>query len=290
MTWNIVLLPGIRVDSLGGYLSALGMLRAAMQNNDWNDVRGFWRNRHFALQSQATSFDDGSLRCWILKNWQPARFEKWWSDDQEASKKDCNAVARARAREPDERVDELDMVMVQSRHRVFNDLLGTGGNIGKRNLTKVWKECCARRNNSNAGAWLDQTLLGNDSVELPELKSAGTWFVSSNKTFNSGQDWYREGRLSPWSFLLAMEGVRLLQGGVHRRYGTRIVGKAVFPFTCRPAAPPTDGQIAHGKSEFWAPVWSKPATLVEVEELFHIGLAEVGGARYQHRTNSRLRR
>lgn len=276
MSWNVIPMPGVRADSLGGYLSALGVLCAVTHHTEWN-IRGSWRYGHFVLQSEAASFNKESLQAWLLSSWQPVKFEKWWGDVQSGSKDDPNAVARARAQEPDDRVDELDMVMVQSRRRVFNDLLGTGGNVGKRNLPKVWKECRSLCKNTNADAWLDQTLFGNDSVELPELKSAGTWFVSSNKTFNSGQDWYREGRLSPWSFLLAMEGVRLLRGGVHRRHGARITGKAVFPFMCRPAAPPTNGQIAHGKSEFWAPLWNKLATLVEVEELFRGGLAEVGG-------------
>lgn len=277
MTWNVVQLPGVRMDSLGGYLTALGVLSAAARNRDWSDIRGSWRNGHFALHSCASGFNADSIRDWILSSWQPAPFEKWWGDAQKASKADPNALAKARASEPDDRVDELDVVMVQSRRRVFNDLLGTGGNVGKRNLPAVWEKCRALSQNGDAPGWLEQTLFGSDSVPLPEIKSAGTWFVSSNKTFNSGQEWYREGHLSPWSFLLAMEGVRLMRGGVHRRHGTRISDKAVFPFVCRPAAPPTDGQIAHGKSEFWAPLWDKPATLIEIEALFRSGLAEVGG-------------
>ncbi len=284
MTWNVVELPGVRADNLGGYLTALGLLSAASQNEDWTDIRGSWCNGYFALRSRASVFSADRLKDWIKSTWKPRPFEKWWSNVQNASKKDPDAVAKARASEPDDRVDELDIVMVQSRRRVFNDLLGTGGNVGKRNLPNVWKKCrelctksAADDSDTEVANWLDQTLWGREDAELPELKSAGTWFVSSNKTFNSGQDWYREGRLSPWSFLFAMEGVRLLRGGVHRRHGARITGKAVFPFMCRSAAPPTDGQIAHGKSEFWAPLWGKPATLIEIEALFRSGLAEVGG-------------
>lgn len=277
MTRNPVPLPGIRADNLGGYLAALGVLSATTHNNDWINVRGSWRDGHFMLQCSPDSFSADCLKNWIRSEWQPRPFEKWWGEAQEKSKTDPDAVARARASEQDVRVDELDIVMVQSRRRVFNDLLGTGGNIGKRNLTSLWKTCWALRTKDKAADWLDQTLFGHDDIELPELTSAGTWFVSSNKTFNSGMDWYREGRLSPWSFLLAMEGLRLFRGGVNRRHGTGISGKAVFPFMCRPTSPTTDGQIAHGKSEFWAPLWNKPATLIEIESLFRSGLAEIGG-------------
>jgi CRISPR-associated protein Csx17 len=277
MTWNLIPLPGIRADSLGGYLTALGLLSATSQNSEWIEIRGSWRDGHFLLQCRACSFNSGCLKNWLLTKWQPRPFEKWWGKTQTESKENPDAVAKARASETDERVDELDMVMIQSRRRVFNDFLGTGGNIGKRNLASVWKTCWTIRTKDKTGEWLDQTLFGIDDAELPELNSAGTWFVASNKTFNSGQNWYREGRLSPWSFLLAMEGVRLMRGGLHRRHGARISGKAVFPFMCRPSSPPRAGLIAHGKSEFWAPLWNKPATLSEIESLFRSGLAEIGG-------------
>lgn len=277
MTWNVVELRGIRVESLGGYLSALGVLMAANGNRDWADLRGWWRGGHFVLQSTSGTFSEKGLSDWIRSSWQPRPFQNWWRDVQKASKANVNAIARARSQVPDDRVSELDVLMVQSRNRVFNDVFGTGGNVGKRDLPKVWAYCRKLCDKKDAKDWLDHTLFGTEGVELPELKGAGTWFVGSNKTFNSGQDWYREGRLSPWSFLLALEGARLLRGGVHRRHGTRIPGKAVFPFMCRPAEPPTDGLIAHGKSEFWAPLWGKPATLIEIEELLRSGLAEVGG-------------
>ncbi len=167
--------------------------------------------------------------------------------------------------------------MIHANRRIFNPLFGTGGNIGKRNLAALWKRCRQLSRQPEASSWLKQALFGIDDVLLPELRGAGTWFAFSNKMFNSGQDWYREGRLSPWSFLLAMEGALLLRGGVHRRLSTQTKGKAVFPFMCRPTEPATDGQVAHGKCEFWAPLWSKPATMTEVEALFRGGLAEVGG-------------
>ena len=272
-----VQLPGVRPDSLGGYLAAIGILRALAQSAEMADARGFWSDGVFAISLQAKSFDYSSLRYYLLAGWDPTTFNKWWGETQKESKERPGAVARARATVSDERVDELDALMVQSNdRRVFNDILGTGGNVGKRNFAAIWKACDAMRHHRRAAGWLDQALLGSDQRFLPKV-SGGTWFLSANKAFNSGQSWFREGRLSPWSYLFAMEGARLLRGGLHRRNNGATAGKAVFPFTCRPATPRAASEIGRGKSEFWAPLWKKPATLIEIEALLRAGLAEIGG-------------
>lgn len=166
--------------------------------------------------------------------------------------------------------------MVESTRRIFNDLMGTGGNVGKRDLAKVWKASKTLTSKPQARAWLRHSCFGGE-VELPKLVGGGTWFVFSNKTFNSGQSWFREGRLSPWSFLLATEGAFLLRGAVHHRLGTTAKGKAVFPFLSRSIEPRNDGQVAHAKAEFWAPLWQKFASLYEIEWMLRQGRAEVGG-------------
>lgn len=268
-------LDGLHTGSLGNYLASLGLLSVATRMGDGITIRGCWKDGRFLLYSNAPTFNREAL-CKLVQNWKPTPFERWWKETQEASKKDGNALPKLRASESDEHIDQLDAVMVQADRRVFNDLFGTGGNIGKRNLTAVWKRCNELREKPEASSWLEHSLFGTNNVSLPKLNSAGTWFVFSNKMFNSGQNWYREGRLSPWSFLLAMEGALLLRGGVHRQLGAQAKGRAVFPFMCRPTAPATDKQVGHGKCEFWAPLWSKLATLPEIEALFRTGLVEVG--------------
>jgi len=269
-------LDGLHIGSLGHYFAALGVLRATTGMNGCINVRGYWKNGYFLLCSEA-SITREALCEYLLQKWEPAPFERWWSAAQAASKKDADAIPKARSFEPDERIEQLDAVMIQANRRIFNPVFGTGGNIGKRNLAALWKRCRQLSRQSEASSWLKQTLFGTDDVLLPELQGAGTWFVFSNKMFNSGQDWYREGRLSPWSFLLAMEGALFLRGGIHRRLGTRTRREAAFPFICRPTEPLVDAQVGHGKCEFWAPLWKKPARVTEIEGLFRAGLAEVGG-------------
>lgn len=272
---STISLEGIRPDSLGGYFAGIGVLRVMAQQQS-TAVRGGWRDGCLVLQ-MSNDFSSDDLVDQLQVKWHPTPFEKWWKETQEASKKDSLALSKARAMLSDERVGQLDAIMVQANRRVFNDLLGTGGNVGKRDLAMVWEKCKELTNHTSAKDWLRYTLFGTSNINLPEVTGGGTWFVFSNKTFNSGQGWFREGRLSPWSFLLAIEGALLVRGSVHRRLGTTTKGRGVFPFLCRPAAPLTSGQVAQCKAEFWAPLWNRFATLAEIEFMLHQGLSEIGG-------------
>lgn len=270
-------LRGIHIETLGHYLSALGLLRVLADAKRWPNIRGYWQYGFFNLISSHDDLDGESLSEHLLEKWSPTPFERWWKKAQEASKKDSLAVPKLRAGVPDDRVNLLDAVMIQADRRIFNDLFGSGGNIGKRDLARVWKTCWKRAKSEKGRHWLNYTLFGNETVDLPTIRGTATWFGFANKTFNSGQGWFREGRLSPWSFLLAMEGSQLFRGSVHRRLGARSRGKAVFPFVCRPKAPLTIGEVGHHHSELWAPIWQKPTTWTEVEAVFRTGLAELDG-------------
>lgn len=299
-------LTGIHADTLGHYLTALGVLSAAAQK--WSSARGCWRGGRFHLFGCASTADE--LISFLKTQWHPTRFDRWWARAQsEATKalakskqkgrdtgRELDTLHAARHEQADlHQVRVLDAVMACGQSRVFSPIFGTGGNVGKRDLAKVQNECLKLTGKTDAdgsaakptakkksretdrAVWLRLTLLGADDVELPELRSAGTWFVCANKTFNSGQDWHREGHLSPWSFLLAMEGAIMLRGSVNRRLGARARRYGVFPFMCRPAAPSKPAEVALGHAEFWAPLWTYPATVPEVSVLFRRGLARIGG-------------
>jgi CRISPR-associated protein Csx17 len=269
---------GVRVDCLGNYLAGLGLLAAASRR--WPNVRGCWRRGHFVLVEE--SIDAESVERFLLHEWKPSPYEKWWSKAQKADTKakSDRAVQGIRASQPDlGKVRLLDCHLVGSGRNQFNTVFGTGGNIGKRNLTKVYQDAVTllRVNGQRAvQGWLRTALFAEMTETLPDLGSAGTWFVYANKTFNSGQEWYREGQISPWAFLLALEGARLLRGGAGRRMGSRARPYAVFPFLCDAPSPATEGEIKLTRAEFWAPLWEHPANCVELEALLERGLARVG--------------
>ena len=279
---QVVSCPGISVDSLGEYLMGIGLLSVLSQC--WPGVRGCWRNDNFCIIAEGASKD--AIENRILDRWKVAesefKYESWWKEDQKKdtkAKSDIN-IWRARSQQDDIRkVIHLDAHIIGAGRNQFNPIFGTGGNIGRRDIAKAANKAISELKNESEQIrelWLKYTLWCEGDPELPELSSTGTWFIFANKTFNSGQEWYQEGRLSPWSFLLALKGALLLVGGVNRRWSGTAHPYAVFPFITDIASPSTQEEVGLAKAEFWAPLWSHPATLTEVRALFERGYSRIG--------------
>lgn len=269
-------LPGVRPDSLGNYFVGLGLIAAVSKK--YPQIRGCWRDGHFVLLGE----DSSKIENYLKDEWQPTSYVRWWSDGQ---KKDTKAqtdesIWQGRNKEADSsQVRLLDAHIIGSGRNQFNHLFGTGGNIGKRDLAKTSKDArqlIQKGKLQEKTAWLEQTLYEKSNGTLPKLNNTGTWFVYANKTFSSGQEWYREGEISPWSFLLALEGALLFVGGVNRRLGSRSRAYAVFPFLTEPPSPKTENEVGYVRAELWTPIWSNPANLSELRDLLERGLARIG--------------
>ena len=269
-TLQAVRLSGLRLDSLGNYLAALGLMQAC--GRKWADFRGLWYESEFVVGSAGLTSE--ALRGFLASEWRPTNYERWWKGSKE--------IAKLRSWEPSlARVRLLDAHIVAKGSNVYNDILGTGGNVGKRDFSKVSDVCRELITKPDSEAWLKYSLFGASAnskspIDLPDLPSTGTWFANANKAFNSGFSAAREGQLSPWSFLLALEGAILLQGSSGKRLGARATRYATFPFVSEAAAPATAGEMETERSEFWAPVWDKPATILELKALLQRGQARVG--------------
>jgi CRISPR-associated protein Csx17 len=273
----VLTLAGIRPDSLGSYLVGLGLLSALAAK--WPEVRACWRNGCFALLEESLTREQ--VESYLLEEWRSTTYARWWGEKQKAdtkAKADKN-LWKARSAESVVNARLLDAHIVGVGRNQFNPVLGTGGNIGKRDLAKVYENAKALVASSEQTAivgWLRATLYADFDTPLPDLTSAGTWFVYANKTFNSGQGWYREGQISPWSFLLALEGAVLLVGGAAKRLSANARSYAVFPFITDTPAPLSENEVGLFKAEFWAPLWKQPTSLPELRALLERGLARVG--------------
>ncbi len=274
---SVVHCRGIHTDSLGHYLSGIGLLAALAQ--EWPSVRASWRTGHLVMIGQDLTL--ARVKQYLLSNWKRTPYDRWWAAAQklDTNAKTSSNLWKERNGRSRTEVRLLDAHIVGTSRNHFNPLLGTGGNIGKRNLAKLLSDADALiggKKAAEAANWLNTTLVGDTGADLPDLSGAGTWFVFANKSFNNGQNWYREGRISPWSVLLAVEGALLMVGGVNRRLGAHSHPYAVFPFISEPGQPSLDGEIGASRGEFWAPLWERPATLAEVHILFERGLARLG--------------
>ncbi|MGH9533542.1 MAG: type I-G CRISPR-associated protein Cas8g1/Csx17 [Terriglobales bacterium] len=288
-------IPGLRPTSLGAYLAALGLLRILSRR--WPEVRAAWRGSVFRLVGGPTDLPalaDALMTVADQASWTP--YERGWADAQKASTKAKSGAKLALWQaEADEAALELFAAHAAPAASgvFFNPLLGSGGNAGKRAFADGWKKATealrhpkASRNKAPKGKGanaderreaLNAFLCGESSAWRAEGLNAASWFSDANKLYNSGQEPFSEGEISPWAMALACEGLTFFAGGPSRRLGARARPVGAFPFVVAAASPKTSGEAGRDRGEVWAPLWSRPMAVPEVLALFARGRAEVGG-------------
>jgi CRISPR-associated protein Csx17 len=152
----------------------------------------------------------------------------------------------------------------------FSRLLGTGGNLGRLDLSSTYVQRCREVfEHRHSRAWLTALLTGAPTVALPGA-SLGQYDPASagNPEENSAAG-------NPWLFLLLIEGALLFATAVVRRHGSDHT-HAALPFQVRGSAAGLDTAAAgeNAMAEFWAPEWATPCALSDVEQLLGEGRAE----------------
>lgn len=145
--------PGIRPDSLGRYLAALGILRVTARK--WPQVRGTWRNGYFWLVGGPAKVEDLIAYVWDFgqKNEWTA-YKRAWKDALELEKK-RNPGEPSQLSMQQSGAEEV-LALLSAAHsvatdispgskqpsnwRFFNPLMGLGGSVGRRDFTKGWSE------------------------------------------------------------------------------------------------------------------------------------------------------
>lgn len=191
---------------------------------------------------------------------------------------------------PDEYVLWLDVVSVldDAEKPHFASLMGTGANDGNFDMAENFVKCLQlvlppRADSERSEGWLKASLLG-DVVGLSPITTVGHNPDGSGGP-NSGQGFEGRSMSNPWDYVLLIEGTMLFAGGVSKRL-SNISGKAMFPFAVEASNvgyatasidDTGEGQEPSSKGEMWLPVWGRPATYAEVEQVFKEGRMQVGG-------------
>ena len=277
-------LPGLRPDSLGNYLASLGLLR--LLTRKWPEVRIAWRDGVLHVVGGPDRLDALLKQLMDVatnRSWTP--YERGWVDKQKESTKRKSGVPLAewQAHASEEHLELFAAHVVPRDRAHFNPLLGSGGNAGKRAFSDGRKKAVdelkkeSDKSSKQVCQELKSLLMGQTVSWLLEKLNAASWFSDANKLYNSGQNPYREGLVSPWAMALACEGLPFFAGAASRRLGSRARAFGAFPFVTQAAAPSTSGEAGRDNAEVWAPVWDRPMSLPEVRALFARGRAEVRG-------------
>lgn len=176
---------------------------------------------------------------------------------------------------PDEVVPWVDATVVLTGGQMyFPPLLGTGGNDGRldfstnvhQRLLEVFDGGPSARARTLARA--HDLLTGSQSAPM-QPAAVGQFDPASTGGPGSSPFGAAESLVNPWGFLLLVEGALLFAAAAARRHA-HAAGRAAIPFTVTAAPHGTASAAAGEKSrgEVWAPIWTRPFTLVEVRHLF----------------------
>ena len=126
---------GFHSDTLGHYFSALGLLAAISQR--WPEVRGCWRHGRFLLLHE--SLTEEQVKEYLLDDWQPTPYERWWGDAQKADTKGKGGIRSVAATEQCsiQQVQILECHLVGVNRNQFNPVFGAGGTLGQRDFAEV---------------------------------------------------------------------------------------------------------------------------------------------------------
>jgi CRISPR-associated protein Csx17 len=195
-------------------------------------------------------------------------------------------LRRCRAELPDAALDWFDAsVVLLADDVVYPRLLGTGGNLGRMDLSANLLERLDEVIGLDSPAppvrsagWLRDLLTGEGSTRRTRA-TPGQFEPGAVGGVNSASDDGDRASVNPWGFVLALEGALLFASLPARRLGaTR--GTAAMPFTVRSDAAGGAG-LADAESRFaelWLPLWTEPATFGQLRRLFGEGRLAWGRA------------
>lgn len=173
---------------------------------------------------------------------------------------------------PDAAVAWLDAAIAlgQDDDPSYSRLLGTGGNLGRQDLSATYLQQVRTALEHRDGiAWLAAALDGRARAALPK-ESPGQFDAGG---VGSSEDPNSVG--NPWTSLFVIEGALLFATAVVRRFGAAYAA-AALPFQ---VAGSTAGfaSSASGErplAELWAPEWPEPLGIPEIAHLLGEGRAD----------------
>ncbi|MBK9264445.1 MAG: type I-U CRISPR-associated protein Csx17 [Polyangiaceae bacterium] len=190
-----------------------------------------------------------------------------------------------RASLPEEPLDWLDaaVVLTGKDSAQYPALLGSGGNDGRLDFTNNQMQRIAELFDTatgkplpGAGELLRASLFG--AASSAQKKSAvGQFLPGGAGGANAAAGFSGPSLVNPWDFVLMLEGAVMFQVAAVRRLEGFGLPEAAAPFAVKTlSAGYASAATENARGEQWMPLWNGPATLSEVEALFHEGRLQSG--------------
>ncbi len=163
------------------------------------------------------------------------------------------------------------------------DILGSGGNDGSMDFSSNFMKNILKISNPSSKELLSNALFGVPTSKLTDIKIGMYDPGKSGGTNQRNSEKNQENFLyNFWNYILLMEGTIIWSGSVGKRY---IADKNQFqsPFTVNFSSAGitsiNDGEnsddVKKYRKEIWTPIWNRPFSYVEIEEMFREGRVTV---------------
>jgi len=121
--------------------------------------------------------------------------------------------------------------------------------------------------------------LFRDCVAKLEDATVGQFYPAGAGGVNATEGVSGDSFVNPWDFILAIEGTLLLASATVRQLAAGARSWASFPFTTRNSTVGYGTASGNEKmgAEIWLPLWSRPASFVEVAHIFSEGRVQFSG-------------
>ena len=201
-------------------------------------------------------------------------------------------LKRCRTLLPDRALEWIDAVYVLTTTKPqYPPLTSNGGTLGTsssgdismnfaKNLVAALGLDKGQRKDADRSTqdWIEGSLFGG---MYQALKNPGGQFSPGGWGPNSTNGFEDDSLINPWDFVLMAEGTLSFAGAPVRRLSPVSQNKAAFPFTVDMSAAgystPTSSEYgSSARAEFWAPLWSQPATMREFLHTAMEGRAQLG--------------
>ncbi len=195
----------------------------------------------------------------------------------------ASLLRELRANLPDDALEWLDAAIVLvGEGTAFPPVLGSGGNDGRYDIANNYAQAVVaalaiggdERDRDEEVEGLATALWGGPG-SLRKMSLAHFLRDASPVNSPSGES---DALGNPWDLALGVEGALLLTAGAGRRLADGAPAALVAPFTLQSTGAGYGSAAAgeKGRAEMWLPLWSRPASLAEIEALFREARAQVG--------------
>ena len=163
----------------------------------------------------------------------------------------------------------------------YPPVLGTGGNDGRLDFSNNYMRQLMKvtQGESDVSREALRAALFSEPSASFEKGAVGQFAPGNAGGANASTGFEGKSRPNPWDFALTVEGTLIFASAAVRRHAQDRGDAFAFPFTTRTVGAGTGvaafADESDSRAEFWTPLWSRAATLGEVEHLMSEGRAVV---------------